>query len=82
MFANVNQKLSRYVLECLRKAAKGDVTVRMPGNGTITINGKGIDYFDDTQSREQVCTYFFWLMWQKTIWQYHGKKTKIMKLLN
>lgn len=40
--------------ECLRKKARGDVTIRSPGTGIITINGKDITYFEDTQSREQV----------------------------
>ncbi|VVD04433.1 unnamed protein product [Leptidea sinapis] len=40
--------------ECLRKKARGDVTIRSPGSGKITINGKDITYFADTQSREQV----------------------------
>lgn len=41
-------------LECLRKTARGDVTVRMPGTGKITINGHDITYFEELQSREQV----------------------------
>lgn len=40
--------------ECLRKKARGDVTIRSPGTGKITINGKDLTYFDDVQSREQV----------------------------
>ncbi|XP_035435176.2 28S ribosomal protein S9, mitochondrial [Spodoptera frugiperda] len=40
--------------ECLRKKARGDVTIRAPGTGKITINGKDLTYFDDIQSREQV----------------------------
>lgn len=40
--------------ECLRKKARGDVTIRSPGTGKITINGKDITYFVDVQSREQV----------------------------
>ncbi|CAB3231700.1 unnamed protein product [Arctia plantaginis] len=40
--------------ECLRKKARGDVTLRSPGTGKITINGKDLTYFDDIQSREQV----------------------------
>ncbi|KAL0820571.1 hypothetical protein ABMA28_006418 [Loxostege sticticalis] len=40
--------------ECLRKKARGDVTIRSPGSGKITINGKDITYFEDVQSREQV----------------------------
>lgn len=40
--------------ECLRKDARGDVTIRSPGTGKITINGKDLSYFEDIQSREQV----------------------------
>lgn len=40
--------------ECLRKKARGDVTILSPGTGKITINGKDITYFEDVQSREQV----------------------------
>ncbi|KAJ8925129.1 hypothetical protein NQ315_001311 [Exocentrus adspersus] len=39
--------------ECRRKDARGDVTIRAPGTGKITINGKDINYFQDTQCREQ-----------------------------
>ncbi|BFF89489.1 28S ribosomal protein S9 mitochondrial [Drosophila madeirensis] len=40
--------------ECLRKTARADVTVRMPGTGKITINGQDISYFEDENSREQL----------------------------
>ncbi|KPJ09645.1 28S ribosomal protein S9, mitochondrial [Papilio machaon] len=40
--------------ECLRKKARGNVTIHSPGTGLITINGKDLTYFEDTQSREQV----------------------------
>ncbi|CAF4808364.1 unnamed protein product [Pieris macdunnoughi] len=40
--------------ECLRKKARGDVTIHSPGTGKIIINGKDITYFEDIQSREQV----------------------------
>ncbi|XP_036321906.1 28S ribosomal protein S9, mitochondrial-like [Rhagoletis pomonella] len=40
--------------ECLRKTARGDVTIRLPGTGKITINGQDITYFEELQSREQV----------------------------
>jgi len=40
--------------ECLRKKARGDVTIRSPGSGKISINGQDISYFEDTQPREQV----------------------------
>ncbi|XP_058452315.1 small ribosomal subunit protein uS9m [Malaya genurostris] len=42
------------VYECLRKTARGDVTLLAPGKGTITINGHDITYFKDVQAREQV----------------------------
>lgn len=40
--------------ECLRKNARGDVTIKSPGTGKIMINGKDLTYFHDIQSREQV----------------------------
>ncbi|XP_018331834.1 28S ribosomal protein S9, mitochondrial [Agrilus planipennis] len=42
------------VYECLRKRARGHVTIRAPGSGIISINGKDLMYFEDTQPREQV----------------------------
>ncbi|XP_055631270.1 28S ribosomal protein S9, mitochondrial isoform X2 [Toxorhynchites rutilus septentrionalis] len=42
------------VYECLRKSARGDVTVYFPGTGKISVNGQDITYFEDVQSREQV----------------------------
>lgn len=45
-------------LECLRKRARGDVTVISPGTGSIKINGQEINYFDDKQCREQVSGIF------------------------
>ncbi|EDW55277.1 GM10449 [Drosophila sechellia] len=40
--------------ECLRKTARADVTVRLPGTGKISINGKDISYFEDENCKEQV----------------------------
>lgn len=40
--------------ECLRKTARADVTVRLPGTGKITINGQDITYFSLEACREQV----------------------------
>ncbi|GBP07898.1 28S ribosomal protein S9, mitochondrial [Eumeta japonica] len=40
--------------ECLRKSARGVVTIRSPGTGKIIINGKDLTYFADIQPREQV----------------------------
>ncbi|XP_034117669.1 28S ribosomal protein S9, mitochondrial [Drosophila albomicans] len=40
--------------ECLRKTARADVTVRLPGTGKITINGQDISYFSMEQSKEQL----------------------------
>lgn len=40
--------------ECLRKKARADVTVKSPGSGLITINGKDISYFTEKQNREQI----------------------------
>lgn len=43
------------VYECLRKRARGDVTIRSPGTGKILINGEhDISYFEYDQAREQV----------------------------
>ncbi|XP_067013102.2 small ribosomal subunit protein uS9m isoform X2 [Anabrus simplex] len=42
------------IKNCLRKAARAEVTVRSPGTGKISINGKGIEYFEGVQPREQV----------------------------
>lgn len=44
-------------IECLRKKARGDVTVKFPGSGKISINGQDITYFEYDQSREQVSVY-------------------------
>ncbi|XP_030762838.1 28S ribosomal protein S9, mitochondrial [Sitophilus oryzae] len=41
------------VYECLRKSARGTVTLKVPGTGKITINGENITYFKDMQSRDQ-----------------------------
>lgn len=40
--------------ECLRKRARADVTVRLPGTGQIKINGENITYFEHAQCREQI----------------------------
>jgi len=40
--------------ECLRKTARADVTIRLPGTGKISINGKDISYFEDENCKEQV----------------------------
>ncbi|RZC43283.1 28S ribosomal protein S9, mitochondrial [Asbolus verrucosus] len=40
--------------ECLRKRARGHVTIRAPGTGKITINNEEITYFKDVQPREQM----------------------------
>lgn len=40
--------------ECLRKKARADVTLRLPGTGQIKINGENITYFEHAQCREQV----------------------------
>jgi len=42
------------VYECLRKRARGDVTLRFPGTGKISINGRPITYFEHAQPREQI----------------------------
>uniref|UniRef100_D3TM49 Small ribosomal subunit protein uS9m n=1 Tax=Glossina morsitans morsitans TaxID=37546 RepID=D3TM49_GLOMM len=50
--ADGRQYITTY--ECLRKTARGDVTVRVPGTGKISINNQDITYFEDIQPREQV----------------------------
>lgn len=40
--------------DCPRKSARATVTVRCPGTGLISINGKDITYFEDIQPREQI----------------------------
>ncbi|XP_055921116.1 28S ribosomal protein S9, mitochondrial [Eupeodes corollae] len=40
--------------ECLRKKARADVTIRLPGTGQIKINGEDITYFEHEQCREQI----------------------------
>ncbi|XP_070493268.1 small ribosomal subunit protein uS9m [Chironomus tepperi] len=42
------------VYECLRKKARGDVTIKFPGTGKILINGQDVTYFEYDQSREQI----------------------------
>ncbi|XP_066156810.1 small ribosomal subunit protein uS9m [Euwallacea fornicatus] len=42
------------VYECRRKRAIGNVTLKLPGTGCISINGKDINYFEGIQQREQV----------------------------
>jgi len=42
------------VYECLRKRARGDVTLRFPGTGLISINKQPITYFQHAQPREQI----------------------------
>jgi small subunit ribosomal protein S9 len=46
--------LNKMSSECLRKRARGDVTLKAPGTGKISINGQPISYFEYDQSREQV----------------------------
>jgi len=43
-----------FFVDCPRKDARADVTVFYPGTGKLSINGKGIEFFDDIQAREQV----------------------------
>ncbi|KAJ3663114.1 hypothetical protein Zmor_007423 [Zophobas morio] len=40
--------------ECLRKRARGHVTIRSPGTGKVTVNNQDLTYFAEVQSREQV----------------------------
>jgi len=38
----------------MRKSARGEVKVTVPGTGKFNINGKGLDFFRYVQSREVV----------------------------
>lgn len=40
--------------ECVRKTARGHVTIYSPGTGKVSINGQDITYFESLQGREQV----------------------------
>ncbi|XP_035909371.1 28S ribosomal protein S9, mitochondrial [Anopheles stephensi] len=42
------------IYECLRKTARGDVTVTFPGTGKIEVNGQDLRNVGNTQQREQV----------------------------
>ncbi|KAG5317048.1 RT09 protein, partial [Acromyrmex heyeri] len=42
------------VKNCMRKSARGEVTIWGNGSGKIVINGHNISYFEDFQHREQV----------------------------
>ncbi|XP_073981102.1 small ribosomal subunit protein uS9m-like isoform X2 [Rhodnius prolixus] len=42
------------VKNCPRKNARANVTVRNPGTGLLSINGKDIEYFTTVQSRNQI----------------------------
>lgn len=42
------------VKNCMRKSARGEVTIWGNGTGKITINGHNITYFEDLHHREQI----------------------------
>uniref|UniRef100_A0A2M4CJR4 Small ribosomal subunit protein uS9m n=1 Tax=Anopheles darlingi TaxID=43151 RepID=A0A2M4CJR4_ANODA len=42
------------IYECLRKTARGDVTIKYPGNGTVIINGQDLCSVGSTQQRDQI----------------------------
>lgn len=42
------------IYECLRKTARGDVTVKFPGTGIVLVNGKDLRNVGNTQQREQI----------------------------
>ncbi|KFB45506.1 AGAP010268-PA-like protein [Anopheles sinensis] len=42
------------IYECLRKTARGDVTLKFPGTGSVLVNGKDLRNVGNTQQREQV----------------------------
>lgn len=39
---------------CMKKSARGEVLVTVPGNGNFKINGKGLDYFKLMSNRQAV----------------------------
>lgn len=43
-----------FSVECRRKRAIANVTLRVPGTGKLSVNGEDIGYFKDVQQREQV----------------------------
>uniref|UniRef100_A0A182MQ67 28S ribosomal protein S9, mitochondrial n=1 Tax=Anopheles culicifacies TaxID=139723 RepID=A0A182MQ67_9DIPT len=42
------------IYECLRKTARGDVTIKFPGTGKIEVNGQDLRNVGSIQQREQV----------------------------
>lgn len=42
------------ILDCMRKSARGVVTIWGNGSGNITINGQDITYFENMHHRDQV----------------------------
>ncbi|XP_050084634.1 28S ribosomal protein S9, mitochondrial isoform X2 [Anopheles aquasalis] len=42
------------IYECLRKTARGDVTIKYPGNGTVIINDQDLRSVGSTQQRDQI----------------------------
>ncbi|XP_058060157.1 small ribosomal subunit protein uS9m [Anopheles bellator] len=42
------------IYECLRKTARGDVTMKFPGSGSVEINGHDLRNMGCTQHREQI----------------------------
>lgn len=49
----------RIILGQSKKNARAHVTVTYPGTGEISIDGKGIDYFNKMQSKEQASVFQF-----------------------
>lgn len=43
-----------FVNRSKRDTSVAEVEVKFPGNGSISINGQGIDYFETISCREQV----------------------------
>ncbi|XP_072395229.1 small ribosomal subunit protein uS9m [Diabrotica undecimpunctata] len=54
--ANIDKDGRQFVTiyECMRKRSRGDVTIKLPGTGKISINGEDISYFKEDQPREQL----------------------------
>lgn len=50
-----NVKLTILVIsDCMRKSARGEVTIWGNGSGKLIINGRDITYFEEIIHREQV----------------------------
>lgn len=53
----IQLKLLLMISDCMRKSARGEVTIWGNGSGKIIINGRDITYFEEVLHRQQV-SYF------------------------